>query len=129
MNQGIASIWHPIDIAILILYFLAMIGIGVAVMKKASKGLDSYFLAGNTLPWYVLGVSNASAHVRHHGHDVARLQPLRLRDEGHLAALALAHLQPGLPDGLPVGLDPPLERPHRRRVDHQPLRARAGAPS
>ena len=61
MNQGIASIWHPIDIAILVLYFVAMIGIGVAVMKKASKGLDSYFLAGNTLPWYVLGVSNASA--------------------------------------------------------------------
>ena len=51
MNQGIASIWHPIDIAILVLYFVAMIGIGVAVMKKASKGLDSYFLAGNTLPW------------------------------------------------------------------------------
>jgi Na+/proline symporter len=61
MNQGIASIWHPIDVAILILYFVAMIGIGVAVMKKASKGLDSYFLAGNSLPWYVLGVSNASA--------------------------------------------------------------------
>ena len=61
MNQGIASIWHPIDIAILVLYFVAMIGIGVAVMKKASKGLDSYFLAGNKLPWYVLGISNASA--------------------------------------------------------------------
>ena len=61
MNQGIASIWHPIDVAILVLYFVAMIGIGVAVMKRASKGLDSYFLAGNKLPWYVLGVSNASA--------------------------------------------------------------------
>lgn len=61
MNQGIASIWHPIDVAVLILYFAAMIGIGLAVMKRASKGLDSYFLAGNELPWYVLGVSNASA--------------------------------------------------------------------
>ncbi|RPH38155.1 MAG: hypothetical protein EHM91_14230 [Planctomycetota bacterium] len=40
---------------------VAMIGIGVAVMKRASKGLESYFLAGNQLPWYVLGVSNASA--------------------------------------------------------------------
>ena len=26
MNQGIASIWHPIDIAILVLYFVAKIG-------------------------------------------------------------------------------------------------------
>jgi Na+/proline symporter len=61
MSQRIASIWHPTDIAILILYFAAMIGIGVAVMKKASKGLESYFLAGNRLPWYVLSISNASA--------------------------------------------------------------------
>jgi SSS family solute:Na+ symporter len=61
MRQGIASIWHPVDIAILILYFVAMIGIGLAVMRRASKGLDSYFLAGNKLPWYILGVSNASA--------------------------------------------------------------------
>ena len=38
-----------------------MIGIGVAVVRRASRGLDSYFLAGNELPWYILGVSNASA--------------------------------------------------------------------
>jgi SSS family solute:Na+ symporter len=31
------------------------------VVRRASRGLDSYFLAGNELPWYVLGVSNASA--------------------------------------------------------------------
>ena len=61
MNQQIASIWHPIDVAVLLLYFAAMVGIGVAVMKKASRGLDSYFLAGKELPWYILGISNASA--------------------------------------------------------------------
>ncbi|OFV82273.1 MAG: sodium:solute symporter [Acidobacteria bacterium RBG_13_68_16] len=61
MNQQIASIWHPIDIAVLVLYFAAMVGIGVAVMRKASRGLDSYFLAGKELPWYILGISNASA--------------------------------------------------------------------
>jgi Na+/proline symporter len=38
-----------IDITILVVYFLAMIGIGIAVMKKASKSLDSYFLAGHAL--------------------------------------------------------------------------------
>jgi len=50
-----------IDITIILVYFAAMIVIGVAVMKKASKSMDSYFLAGNKLPWWVLGVSNASA--------------------------------------------------------------------
>ena len=45
----------------LAVYFAAMIGIGVAVVRRASKSLDHYFLAGNALPWYVLGVSNASA--------------------------------------------------------------------
>ena len=61
MDQHAAVAWHPIDIAVLLLYFAAMVGIGIAVMKKASRGLDSYFLAGKELPWYVLGISNASA--------------------------------------------------------------------
>jgi solute:Na+ symporter, SSS family len=61
MDQHAAVAWHPIDIAVLCLYFAAMVGIGVAVMKKASKGLDSYFLAGKELPWWILGISNASA--------------------------------------------------------------------
>jgi SSS family solute:Na+ symporter len=60
-NMDLAPTWHPIDVTVLILYFVAMIGIGVAVVRRASRGLDSYFLAGNELPWYVLGVSNASA--------------------------------------------------------------------
>ena len=60
-SMDLAPTWHPIDIAVLVLYFIAMIGIGVAVVRRASRGLDSYFLAGNELPWYVLGVSNASA--------------------------------------------------------------------
>ncbi|MCG6927152.1 MAG: Na+:solute symporter [Acidobacteria bacterium] len=59
--MDLAPSWHPIDITVLIIYFIAMIGIGVAVVRRASRGLDSYFLAGNELPWYVLGVSNASA--------------------------------------------------------------------
>jgi len=52
---------HPVDVAVLAVYLLAMIAIGVAVARRASRSLDDYFLAGNTLPWYVLGVSNASA--------------------------------------------------------------------
>ncbi len=50
-----------IDVAIMAVYFAARIGIGVAVTRRAAKSLDSYFLAGNSIPWYILGASNASA--------------------------------------------------------------------
>jgi Na+/proline symporter len=51
---------HTIDISIIIVYLLATIVIGVVISKKASKGLDSYFLGDRGMPWYILGVSNAS---------------------------------------------------------------------
>jgi Na+/proline symporter len=34
--------------------------IGYWVSHRASKDMKAYFLGGNTMPWYVLGVSNAS---------------------------------------------------------------------
>ena len=51
---------HYIDIVIICAYLIATISIGFWVSKRASKDLDSYFLGGKTLPWYILGVSNAS---------------------------------------------------------------------
>jgi solute:Na+ symporter, SSS family len=50
-----------IDLAILVLYFVAMIGIGIYVTRRAARNLDSYFLGGKSIPWWLLGVSNASA--------------------------------------------------------------------
>ena len=51
---------HFIDVLIIVLYLLATIFIGSFLSKKANKNMGSYFLGGNTLPWYMLGVSNAS---------------------------------------------------------------------
>ena len=51
---------HWIDLSIIILYIGTTIAIGFYVSKKASKNLESYFLGGKTLPWYMLGISNAS---------------------------------------------------------------------
>jgi Na+/proline symporter len=51
---------HVIDLTIIVIYLLATIAIGFWISKRASKNLDSYFLGGKTLPWYILGVSNAS---------------------------------------------------------------------
>jgi SSS family solute:Na+ symporter len=51
---------NPIDIGVIIVYFVAIMLIGLWVSKRGTKDLDSYFLGGKTLPWYILGVSNAS---------------------------------------------------------------------
>jgi SSS family solute:Na+ symporter len=50
----------PIDIAILVAYFAATIFAGFYVSKRGSKDLDSYFLGGKSLPWNLLGISDAS---------------------------------------------------------------------
>ena len=49
-----------IDLSIVLLYLLATIFIGFYISKRASKDIQSYFLGGNSLPWWMLGVSDAS---------------------------------------------------------------------
>lgn len=49
-----------IDIVIIVCYLLTMIVIGIILKKKASKNLDSYYLGGKSLPFYMLGISDAS---------------------------------------------------------------------
>jgi Na+/proline symporter len=49
-----------IDVLIIALYLILTLSIGIWVSKKASKGLDSYFLGGKSIKWYYLGLSNGS---------------------------------------------------------------------
>jgi SSS family solute:Na+ symporter len=49
-----------IDIAIILLYLLSTIFIGLWYRKKARQNKDSYMLGGRSLPWYKLGLSDAS---------------------------------------------------------------------
>ncbi len=51
---------HLIDLAIIIAYLLASVLVGYWVSHRASRDIKAYFLGGNVMPWYVLGVSNAS---------------------------------------------------------------------
>src|SRR5260221_5898376 len=51
---------HALDAGIILTYFLFAIGAGIYVARRGAKDLNSYFLGGKTLPWYYLGVSNAS---------------------------------------------------------------------
>jgi Na+/proline symporter len=49
-----------IDLSIIICYVLLTVGVGVWISKKASKGLDHYFLGSKSIKWYYLGLSNGS---------------------------------------------------------------------
>ena len=49
-----------VDVAVLVAYFVATILVGLWVSKRGSKDMDSYFLGGKSLPWYLLGISDAS---------------------------------------------------------------------
>ncbi len=49
-----------LDLAIIATYMVAVTLIGVLLTKRAAKSVDSYLLGGKTLPWYLLGLSNAS---------------------------------------------------------------------
>jgi Na+/proline symporter len=51
---------HVIDIAIIVVFLLTSVSVGYWVSHRASRDTKAYFLGGNVLPWYVLGVSNAS---------------------------------------------------------------------
>jgi Na+/proline symporter len=51
---------HALDIGIIVGYFIIVVLIGLWVSRRGAKDLDSYFLGGKTMPWYLLGVSDAS---------------------------------------------------------------------
>lgn len=51
---------HPVDTLIIVAYIGFTLFIGFWISSRATKGLRSYFLGGNRLPWYALGLSNAS---------------------------------------------------------------------
>jgi Na+/proline symporter len=49
-----------IDFAIILIYLAATIFIGLWYRKKARQNKESYLLGGKSLPWYKLGLSDAS---------------------------------------------------------------------
>lgn len=51
---------HWIDSSIIVLYIVLSVGIGFWISKQAGKNIKNYFLGGNNIPWYMLGISNAS---------------------------------------------------------------------
>ncbi|MGE5797464.1 MAG: sodium:solute symporter family protein [Ignavibacteria bacterium] len=51
---------HAVDIGIIAVYLVSTIFIGFYISKRASKDINNYFLGGNKIPFWFLGVSDAS---------------------------------------------------------------------
>ena len=49
-----------VDFTIIGIYLSVLIFIGFYLKHRASKNLESYLLGGKSIPWYMLGLSNAS---------------------------------------------------------------------
>jgi Na+/proline symporter len=49
-----------LDLAIIAVYLVSVTAIGLAVRRRAARSVESYLLGDKSLPWYMLGVSNAS---------------------------------------------------------------------
>src|SRR6185369_16192938 len=49
-----------VDLVVLLVYFAATILVGLWVSKRGAKDPDAYFLGGKSLPWNLLGISDAS---------------------------------------------------------------------
>jgi Na+/proline symporter len=52
-----------IDFTIVCIYILALVFVGLHFQRKASQGIDSYFLGNRSLPWWALGASGMSSNL------------------------------------------------------------------
>ena len=49
-----------LDFLVIALYLVVISATGIIMKKRAQRSKNDYMLGGNTLPWWMLGVSNAS---------------------------------------------------------------------
>jgi SSS family solute:Na+ symporter len=54
---------HALDITIVALYLVLMVAVGWVVARLAARNPESYFLAGKSLPWWMIGVAHGSSGV------------------------------------------------------------------
>ena len=54
---------HPVDLAIVVVYVILMAISGFWMARKASQSSESYFLAGRSFPWWIIGVAHGSSGV------------------------------------------------------------------
>lgn len=56
-----ATLLEGVDLAIVLGFLVLVTVVGYALSRAASGGLDDYFLGGNKIPWWVLGISTSTS--------------------------------------------------------------------
>jgi SSS family solute:Na+ symporter len=54
---------HPVDLAIIAVYLVLMAMVGIVIKNRATRKLDSYFLADRNVPWWMLGLAGCSSYI------------------------------------------------------------------
>ena len=52
-----------LDYAIIALYLLALVVLGLMLTRRASQGIESYFLGRRSMPWWMLGASGMASNL------------------------------------------------------------------
>ena len=79
--------------------------------------MDSYFLGGKSLPFYMLGLSNASGMFDITGTMLMVYWAFAYGFKSLWIPLAMAGIQPDIPHGLLIRVAAPFQRAHRCRMD------------
>jgi SSS family solute:Na+ symporter len=56
----------PLDLAIFLIYMAAVLGLGLLAARRGTKTKREYFLAGDKLPWWMIGGSIVAANISSH---------------------------------------------------------------
>jgi len=51
------------DGAIVAVYFAVVVLLGIWAQRRATRGIDSFFLADRNLPWWMLGIAGCSSYI------------------------------------------------------------------
>jgi len=54
---------HPVDLAIIGVYLFLMAMVGFIIKNRATRRVDSYFLADRNVPWWMLGLAGCSSYI------------------------------------------------------------------
>jgi len=52
-----------LDYSIVVVYLIGMVSVGIYFQRKASQGINSYFLGDRGMPWWALGASGMSSNL------------------------------------------------------------------
>src|SRR6266571_2263600 len=56
----------PLDLGIFILYMVAVLALGIFASRRGRRTKRDYFLAGDRLPWWMIGASIVAANISSH---------------------------------------------------------------